>query len=61
MHTSCAMMASSVTLPTEDKGADVDGAIEVGGVAVSVQGRHDLSYASLRRIVVASMALITMK
>ena len=36
MHISCAMMASSVTAFAEDEGAEVDGAVEVGGVAVSV-------------------------
>ena len=32
MRTSYAMMASSVTPPTEDKGADVEGAVEAGGL-----------------------------
>ena len=36
MRTSYAMMASSVIPPAEDEGAEVDGAIEVRGVAVSV-------------------------
>ena len=36
MHTICAMMALSVTPPVEDKGAEVDGAIEAGGAVVSV-------------------------
>ena len=39
MHTSCAMMVSSVTSPLEDEGAEVDGAVEAGGAAVSVHGR----------------------
>ena len=30
-------MASRVTPPTEDEGAEVDGAKEAGGVAVSIQ------------------------
>ena len=37
MRTSCAMMASSVTPPTEDEGAKVDGAIEAGGATISVR------------------------
>ena len=61
MHTSCAMMASIVTSPAEDERAEVDGAVEAGGVVVSVQGRFDLSCASLRLTVAASMALITEK
>ena len=36
MHTSCAMMASSVTPPTKDEGAEVDGAVEAGGVTVYI-------------------------
>ena len=61
MRTSCAMMASSITPPTEDEGAKVDGALEAGGVAVSVRGRLGLSCASLHRKVVASIAHITEK
>ena len=61
MHTSCAMMASIVTSPAEDERAEVDGAVEAGGVAVSIRGRFDLSCASLRLTVAASMALITEK
>ena len=38
MRTSYAMMASSVTPPVEDEGAEVEGAVEVRGVAVSVWG-----------------------
>ena len=56
MHTSCAMMALSVTPLVEDEGA-----VEAEGVAVPIQGRLDLSYASLRQMVVAFMALIIMK
>ena len=37
MRTSCAMMASSVPPPVEGEVAEVDGAIEVGGVAFSVR------------------------
>ena len=61
MRTSCAMMASSVTPSAEDEGAEVDGVVEAGGVAVSIQGYFDLSYASLHLMVAASMALITGK
>ena len=61
MRTSCAMMASSITPPAEDEGEKVDGAVEAGGVAVSVQGCFGLSCASLRRKVAASMAHITEK
>ena len=42
-------MASRVTLPAEDEGANVDGAEEARGVAVSVWGRFDRSWASLRQ------------
>ena len=36
MCTSCAMIASIVTPPAEEKGAEVDGAVEVEGAAVYV-------------------------
>ena len=36
MRTSYAMMASSVTSLAEDEGAEVDGAVEVGGAAIYV-------------------------
>ena len=36
MHISYAMMASSVTPPAKDEGAEVDGAVEVGGAAIYV-------------------------
>ena len=54
MHISCAMMASDVTPPIEDKGAEVDGAVEAGGVVVSIQGCLGLRCALLRRTVAAS-------
>ena len=38
MRTSYAMMASSVTPPAEEEGAEVDGAAEAGGAAVLVRG-----------------------
>ena len=54
MRTSCATKASRVTRLAKDEGAEVDGAIEAGGVTVSVRGR-------LGRTVTASIALITVK
>ena len=58
MHTSYAMMASSVTPPVEDKRAVVDGAVEAEGVAVSIWGHLSLSCALLCLMVAASMAHI---
>ena len=55
------MIASRVTPPTEEEGADVEGAEEVGGATVYVWSRCGLSYASLYQTVVASMAPITEK
>ena len=43
MHISYAMMASSVTSPADDEGAEVDGAVEAGGAAVCVWGCLSLS------------------
>ena len=61
MRTSYAMMASSVTPHAEDKGEEVDRAMEAGSVVVFVRGRLGLSCASLHRTVVASVAHITKK
>ena len=61
MRISYAMMASSVTPPTEDKDTEVDGAVEVGGATVSVWGCLNLSYTALRLTVAVSMAPITEK
>ena len=61
MRTSYAIMASRVTPPAEDEGAEVDRAEEAEGVTVSVRGRLDRSWALLRLTVAASMALITVK
>ena len=61
MRTSYAMMASSVTPPAEDEGAKVDGAVEVGGVVISIRGCLSLSCAALHRTIAASMAHITVK
>ena len=61
MRTSCAMMALRVTPPTKDEGAEVDGAEEARGVAVSIRGHLGLSCTSLRQTIAASMALIIVK
>ena len=58
MHTSCAMMASSVSLPAEDEGAEVDEAVEARGAAVYVWGCLGLSCAVLCQTIAASMAHI---
>ena len=50
------MMASKVTPPAEDEGAEVDGAVQVRGVTVFVQGHLGLSCAALRLTVAESMA-----
>ena len=41
MNTSYTMMAPRVTPPAEDEGAEVEGAKEAGGVAVSIRGHLD--------------------
>ena len=61
MHTSCAMMASSVTPPAEDEGAKVDGAVDAGGAIVYVWGCLCLNCATLHRTVATSMAHIYVK
>ena len=48
MHTSCAMMALSVTPSVEDEGTEVDGVVEARGAIVCVWDCLSLSYASLR-------------
>ena len=55
------MMALSVTPPAEEEGAEVDRAVEVEGVAVSVRGYLERSCARLLLMVVASMAHIYKK
>ena len=55
------MIASRVIPPTEEEGADVEGAEEVGGAAVYVWSHHGLSYALLCQMVETSMAPITEK
>jgi len=59
MHTTCAMMSSRVTSSIEEEGADVDGIVEAGGIAISDCLKR--SYASLRLTVAASMAHLTWK
>ena len=54
----CAMMASSVTPPTKEEGAEVYGAVEAGGAAVFIQSCLDQSCTRLRLTRVASMAHI---
>ena len=48
MRSSCAMMVANVTPPLKKKGAEVDGAEEARGVAISVHGHFGRSWASLR-------------
>ena len=55
------MIASRVTPLVEEEGVDVDGAEDAGGVAVSVCGHFSRNWASLHRIVAASMAHMTEK
>ena len=61
MHTSYAMMASSVTPPTEDEGAGVDGAVEAGGATFCVWGCLSLNCGALCQTVVSSMSHIYVK
>ena len=53
MCTSYAMMASSVTPPAEDKGAEEDGAVEARRAAIPIRSCLNRSYAALRRTIVA--------
>ena len=55
MSTSCAMMASRVTPPTEEEGAEMDGVEDVERVTVLVRGRFGQSWASLYLTVTVSM------
>ena len=61
MRSSCAMMASSVTPPTEDEGTEVDGAVEARGAAVTIRGCLGLSCAALCRTIASSMAHMNVK
>ena len=55
------MMASSVTPPADDEGAEVDRVVEAGGAAIYVWGCLGLSCAAFRLTVAAFMAPITEK
>ena len=55
------MTASRVTPLTNEEGVDVERAEEAGGVAISIRGHFGQSWASLRLIVVASMAYMIEK
>ena len=55
------MMASIVTPPAEDEGAEADEAVEARGVAVFVWGCLGRSYAALHQTVAASMAHMKVK
>ena len=62
MCLSYAMTASSVTLPLEEEGAEVDGMERIGGVVVVlVCGRFGWSWASLYWTDAMLMALMTVK
>ena len=61
MCTSCAIMALRVTPLTEEKGVEVDGVEEAGGVVVSVHGCFGQSWASIHLMVATSMAHMTEK
>ena len=61
MCSSYAMMASRVTPPAEEGGAEVDRVKWAGGVAVLVHGYFGQSWASLRRTDTALMALMMEK
>ena len=61
MSTSCAMMASRVTPPTEEEGEEMDGVEDVERVAVSVRGRFGQSWALLYLMVAVSMTHMTGK
>ena len=58
MHSRYAMMASSVTPPTEDEGVEEDMVVEAGEATVCVWGYLSLNYAVLYRTITASMAQI---
>ena len=55
------MTTSRVIPPADEEGADVEGAKEVGGVAVSVSDYFGRSWASFHLTVAASMTHITIK
>ena len=55
------MTISSVTPPTDEEGADMEGAKEAGGAAVSIRGYFGRSWATLRLTVATSMTHMTKK
>ena len=55
------MMASSVTPPSEDEGAEADEAVEARGAAIFVWGCLGRSYVALHQTVAASMAHMKVK
>ena len=61
MCTSYTMMASRVTSPAKEEGAEADRAEEVERIAISVRGHFGQSWASHCLMVDASMAHITKK
>ena len=61
MHSSCTMMASSITPPLEEEGAEVDGMEGAKGVAVSAHSRINQSWALLCQTDGALMTLMTEK
>ena len=61
MCISCAMMALSVTLPTEDEGAKVDRVVEARRATVAIHGYLNRSCVALRRTVATSMAHMKVK
>ena len=61
MHTSCAMMASSVTPFAENEGVEVDGVVEAVGAAVSVRGCLGRNCVALHRMVDATVAHMKVK
>ena len=55
------MMASRITPPPEEEGAEVEGMVKAGGSVFSVCGRFGQSWASLRQTEAALMAPIMVK
>ena len=55
------MTALSITPPLEEEGAEVDGMEGAGGVAISVHGSFNRSWASLRQIDASLMTPMTEK
>ena len=55
------MMASRVTPPLEEEGAEVEGMVEAGGSVISVPGRFGRSWTSFRQTNAALIAPMTVK